>query len=111
MRNRTCRPATGTPQSFFVFEYDRVRDMHTQNPKALFIFAWVALSGALVLGFWFFNSKDSGEYEVQGTPSGVVEEKNRQVVYVVEDGDTWEKIMRKWYGWSMIPLRFPMSSF
>jgi len=79
-------------RSFFVLNYDRVNDMNTRKSKALFIFGWGILSGTLLLGFWFFNSKDSGGDEAKEITAEIVEEKFRLVEYIVEDGDTWEKI-------------------
>jgi len=64
-----------------------------RRQKVLFLTIWAVFSGTLLLGFWFFSSKDNGEYEAQETSPQVVEEKNRLVEYTVEDGDTWEKIM------------------
>ena len=69
--------------------------MNASRQKVLFIATWAVFSGTLLLGFWFFHSKDSTDHETQGTPPGVVREKNRQVVYIVTEGDTWEKIMEK----------------
>ena len=69
--------------------------MSLRRRKVLFVVAWAVFSGTLLLGFWFFDSEDDGGYEMQGSSVQIVEEKNRLVEYVVEDGDTWEKIIKK----------------
>ena len=66
-----------------------------QRRKALFIATWAVFSGTLLLGFWFFDLREGASGEVADIVPEVVEEKDRLVDYIVEDGDTWEKIMEK----------------
>lgn len=66
--------------------------MNLRRRKVLFVVAWAVFSGTLLSGFWFFDSGDGGDEDKE---VAVVEEKLRLVEYVVEVGDTWEKIMEK----------------
>lgn len=69
---------------------------------SLFIIAGVILSGILLTGFWFFSSIDNNDRNVADRENFEENNKNRVVEYTVEDGDTWETIVKKLdLGWDL----------
>jgi murein DD-endopeptidase MepM/ murein hydrolase activator NlpD len=73
--------------------------MSLRRRKILFAATWAVFSGFVLLVFLVFRSdgRTDGErvLELNSNTQEAAEARSRTVEYVVEDGDTWEKIMEK----------------